>query len=85
MSELTYTEEEVNDTRERFYREGYCDAVRDFGIWKDGVQRIGCLETPIKEVLARRFPNTPCDPKWKSVLDEVSSHLVTGSDPVGEK
>lgn len=37
------------------YEEGYTEAVKDFGIWKDGVQRIGCLETPIKEVLARKF------------------------------
>jgi len=37
------------------YKQGYSDAVHDFGIWKDGVQRIGCLETPIKKVLDRKF------------------------------
>ena len=66
----TYTEEEVNDTRERFYRVGYCDALRDHGIWNNGVQRIGCLETPIKEIMAKRFPGTPVDPNWKSVLED---------------
>lgn len=30
---------------------GYWWALCDFGIWKDGVQRIGCLETPIKEAM----------------------------------
>lgn len=38
------------------YVQGYTEAVRDFGIYRDGVQRIGCLETPIKEVLAQKFP-----------------------------
>ena len=33
------------------YLKGYWEALNDFGIWKDGVQRIGCLENPIKEVM----------------------------------
>jgi hypothetical protein len=37
------------------YRAGYTEALKDFGIWKNGVQHIGCLETPIKEVLAKKF------------------------------
>jgi hypothetical protein len=37
------------------YRAGYTEAVHDFGIWKNGVQTIGCLYTPIKEVLAKKF------------------------------
>ena len=33
--------------------DGYIQAIKDYGIWKDGVQRIGCLETPIKEIIAK--------------------------------
>lgn len=29
------------------FAEGYCDAVSAYGIWKDGQQRIGCMEKPI--------------------------------------
>lgn len=36
------------------YFEGYEAAVRDFGIWKDGVARIGMFETPIREVIERK-------------------------------
>lgn len=32
---------------------GYIRAVRDFGIWKNGVQTIGCLDTPVKTVVNR--------------------------------
>lgn len=35
--------------------EGYREAVTDFGIYRDGVQVIGCLETPIKEVINRKY------------------------------
>lgn len=28
---------------------GFNHALDTFGIWKDGVQRIGCLEQPIRE------------------------------------
>lgn len=37
------------------YMKGYVEALSDYGIWKDGVQRIGCLETPIKEIIKRKF------------------------------
>lgn len=35
---------------------GYKDCLDDYGIWKDGIQTIGCLQTPIKEAYARKFP-----------------------------
>lgn len=38
------------------YREGYWAALQDFGIWRDGKQRIGCLETPIDEAFEKAFP-----------------------------
>lgn len=34
---------------------GYCDALRDYGIWNNGVQTIGCLCTPIKEIIERKM------------------------------
>ena len=43
------------------YKEGYSDALHDFGIWGNGVQRIGCLETPIKEILKSKFPDETRD------------------------
>ena len=30
---------------------GFKYALEQFGIWKDGVRRIGCLETPVGEIL----------------------------------
>ena len=30
------------------YAAGFTAALRCFGIYKDGVQRIGCMENPIK-------------------------------------
>lgn len=32
------------------FDEGFKYALEMFSIWKDGTQRIGCLETPIKEI-----------------------------------
>lgn len=36
-----------------YYDEGYKKALDDYAIWKDGVQVIGCMETPIKEIIAK--------------------------------
>lgn len=48
----------------RWYLKGYIDATSDFGIWGFGMQHIGCLETPIKEVQKRKwrelFPKCVC-------------------------
>lgn len=30
---------------------GYAQCLRDYGIYKDGVQKIGCLEKPIKPII----------------------------------
>ena len=34
------------------YDEGYIQAISDYGIWKDGIQVIGCMETPVREVVS---------------------------------
>ncbi len=39
----------IREEREEIYDLGYRRALDTYGIWKDGVQRIGCFETPIKE------------------------------------
>ena len=44
------TDQELKLRNELSRLDGYMDAVRDFGIWKDGIQTIGCRETPIKEI-----------------------------------
>jgi hypothetical protein len=33
------------------YNEGYKQALRDWSIWKNGVQHIGCMQRPIKEII----------------------------------
>lgn len=52
------------DMRRVWFR-GYYQAIDDFGIWGQGVQRIGCLETPIKEVANKTwhvlFPKCECE------------------------
>lgn len=35
------------------YRAGFRDALRLFGIYRNGTQVIGCLEHPIKEIIAK--------------------------------
>lgn len=47
--------EQLKEIKLQFFLRGYETAVRDFGIYKDGVQKIGCLETPIKEVIERLY------------------------------
>ncbi len=32
--------------------EGQIQGIRDYAIWKNGEQKVGCLEKPLKEVLA---------------------------------
>lgn len=41
----------VNTHREGLlYVKGFIAALECYGIWRDGVQVIGCMETPVKEV-----------------------------------
>jgi len=44
---------QIKSTSRPYYNEGYKQALDDYAIWKDGVQVIGCLETPIKEIFAK--------------------------------
>jgi hypothetical protein len=41
----------VADFARRVYNEGYKQALRDWSIWKDGVQHIGCMQRSIKEII----------------------------------
>ena len=36
----------------RAYNEGYKQCLRDWSLWKDGVQHIGCMQRDIKEIIA---------------------------------
>jgi len=38
---------------EESYKAGYKQALDHYGIWKDGIQVIGCLETPVKEIIKK--------------------------------
>lgn len=42
------------NTNDPFFN-GYAQAVTDFGIWRDGIQTIGCLETPIDEIIVQKY------------------------------
>ena len=33
------------------FLEGAIEGIRLYAIWKNGEQKVGCLETPLKEVL----------------------------------
>jgi len=50
------------------YCEGYIHALLDFGIWKSGQQVIGCLETPIQEII-------------KKIEEPRSASMRTKDDP----
>lgn len=41
------------------FEEGYWRALDDFGIWRDGVQKIGAMERPIREVFREKFGRDP--------------------------
>lgn len=36
----------------RSYNEGYKQALRDWSLWKDGVQQIGCMQHDIKVIMS---------------------------------
>lgn len=48
-SSLNYYDETTPEGKA--WARGYVQCLRDFGIYKDGVQRIGCLEQPIKTII----------------------------------
>lgn len=37
------------------YLKGYWEALCDYGIWKDGTRRIGCMENRIQEVMTKKL------------------------------
>lgn len=44
------------------YRDGFIDALMAYGIWNDGVQRIGCLGKPIKDIIKYLESNSMFQP-----------------------
>jgi|694.fasta_scaffold35311_5 hypothetical protein len=45
------------------YREGYATCLQDYGIWKNGKQYIGCMETHIQDAL-RKFDESGHADYW---------------------
>lgn len=43
------------------YLRGYWKALSDFGIWKDGKQYIGCMETEINEAMQNKLKSMNLD------------------------
>ena len=37
---------------EHAFLEGCIEGIRDYAIWRNGEQLVGCLERPLKEVIA---------------------------------
>jgi hypothetical protein len=50
-SATTYSTNKGRKIARRAYNEGYKQALRDWSIWKDGVQHIGCMQHDIKEII----------------------------------
>ena len=40
------------------YRAGFVDALRCYGIWKGGRQRIGCLDKSVEEIIKNLDSNS---------------------------
>lgn len=64
---LGNTDEQIT-TNVVWYLRGYWKALNEYGIWNNGVQRIGCLETPIKEVMIKKLKNMNLD---ESYLEKI--------------
>lgn len=45
------------------YLLGYWEALQDFGIWRTGVQHIGCTETPIREAMLKKAARLKVSPE----------------------
>lgn len=48
-----YLAQVIGDAIDNARREGYAKALDDYAIWKDGVQRIGCMDRDIKEIMVK--------------------------------
>lgn len=44
-------EEDIEIAKQCAWARGYIQAIRDYGIWNNGSQTIGCLDKPIKEII----------------------------------
>jgi len=73
--------------RSRDFFEGVKAAIETFGIWKDGVQRIGCMEMPIKEAIenARVGLDVESAPIWpEASMEEVVDMVDQAVGVLGE-
>ena len=50
--EYTLSQEQFDAHIKEAHKEGYFKCLDDYAIWKDGVQRIGCGEQDIKDIMA---------------------------------
>lgn len=55
------------------YREGYATCLQDYGIWKNGNQYIGCMETHIKDAL-RKFDESGHADYWAKNFINLPKH-----------
>lgn len=50
------TQDQINaamaNTFNKAYKQGYIDAISNYAIHKDGEQLVGCMQRPLKEVIA---------------------------------
>jgi len=51
-SATTYSTNKGRKIARKAYNEGYKQCLRDWSLWKDGVQHIGCMQRDIKEIIA---------------------------------
>lgn len=46
-----YSPKDFEKEYEMGYRQGYIDAISNYAVWRDGVQYVGILQTPLKEMI----------------------------------
>jgi len=60
----------------RVWFAGYWQALNDFAIWGQGVQRIGCLDTPIKRLADEEWRILFSKCECKKPLEECPGCMV---------
>lgn len=60
------------------YVRGYIRAIRDFGIYHNGTQTIGCLETPTKEIIVKIL-------REYCLVENPATHELSNADELMEQ
>ena len=53
VERLVATVREAWGNEDAYFRMGLCDGIRRYAVWNDGEQRVGVMQKPLHEVLAK--------------------------------